>query len=143
MEFIVSSIIGVLLGSLSASWAMIWHLRREDAKKKRELQERRANEREREKEELRDCIAIAEGTLQRHKNTENRLLYDIERLERNVEEEKGGNLALHEAKKRLLREREFIMNYERNLKNAKNRLEELCSFSCIEQDFRRNARMKI
>lgn len=126
MEFIVSSIIGVLLGSLSASWAMIWHLRREDAKKKRELQERRANEREREKEELRDCIAIAEGTLQRHKNTENRLLYDIERLKRNVEEEKGGNLALHEAKKRLLREREFIMNYERNLKNAKNRLEELC-----------------
>jgi hypothetical protein len=125
MELIVSSIIGCLLGSLTASGAMIWYLRREDEKKKRECSERRAKEREKEKEELSDYIAIAEDALRIHRSTESRLLYNIERLERDIEEGKGGNLALHEAKELLLLERVFIMTHERYLKNAKNRLEEI------------------
>lgn len=129
MEFIVSSIIGCLLGSLTAAGAMIWYLRREDEKKKHECSERRAKEREKKKEELRDYIAIAEDALRIHRSAESRLLYNIERLERDIEEEKDGDLALHEAKWRLrgrhIRERGFIMDIERYLKNAKNRLEEL------------------
>lgn len=129
MEFIVSSIIGVLLGSLTAAGAMIWYLHREDKKKEHEYSERRAKEREKEKEKLHDYIAIAEDTLRIHRSTESRLLHNIERLERDIEEEKDGDLALHEAKWRLrgrhLRERVFIMDIERDLKNAKNRLEEL------------------
>lgn len=125
MEFIVSSIIGCLLGSLTAAGVMIWYLHREDEKKERECSERRAKEREKEKEELRDYIAVAEDALLIQRSTESRLLYNIERLERDIEEEKGGNLALHEAKEQLLRKRVFIMTRERDLKNAKNRLEEL------------------
>lgn len=129
MEFIVSSIIGALLGSLTAAGAMIWYLRREDEKKEHECSERRAKKREKEKEELRDYIAIAEDALLIHRSTESRLLHNIERLERDIEEEKDGDLSLHEAKYRLrgrhLRERECIMDIERYLKNAKNRLEEL------------------
>lgn len=125
MEFIVSSIVGCLLGSLTAAGAMIWYLHREDEKKEHECSERRAKEREKEKEELRDYIAIAEDALLSHRSTESRLLYNIERLERDIEEGKGGGLAIHETQMRLLREREFIMTHERYLKNAKNRLEEL------------------
>jgi hypothetical protein len=125
MEFIVSSIIGCLLGSLTAAGAIIWYLRREDEKKEHECSERRAKEREKEKEELRDYIAIAEDALQIHRSTESRLLYNIERLERDIEEGKVGNLASWRAKELLLRERVFIMTHERYLKNAKNRLEEL------------------
>ena len=125
MEFIVSSIIGCLLGSLTAAGAMIWYLHREDEKKERECSERRAKEREKEKEKLHDYIAIAEDTLRIHRSTESRLLHNIERLERDIEDGNGGGLALHETQMRLLREREFIMTHERYLKNAKNRLEEL------------------
>lgn len=125
MEFLVAVIIGALLGSLTAAGAMIWYLRREDEKKEREYSERRAKEREKEKEEMRDYIAIAEDALQIHRSTESRLLYNIERLERDIEKGKGGNLARHEAKELLLRERVFIMTLERDLKNAKNRLGEL------------------
>ena len=125
MGFIVSSIIGCLLGSLTAAGAMIWYLHREDEKKERERSERRSKEREKEKEELRDYIAIAEEALLIHRSTESRLLHNIERLERDIEEWKGGNLARHDVKWLLLREREFIMKHERYLKNAKNRLEEL------------------
>jgi vacuolar-type H+-ATPase subunit I/STV1 len=125
MEFIVSSIIGCLLGSLTAAGAMIWYLHREDEKKEHECSERRAKEREKEKEDLRDYIAIAEDALRIHRSTESRLSYNVEQLERDIEEEKGGNLACHKVKELLLREREFIMTHERYLKNAKNRLEEL------------------
>lgn len=93
MEFIVSSIIGCLLGSLTAAGAMIWYLHREDKKKEHECSERRAKEREEEKEKLHDYIAIAEDALLIHRSAESRLLYDIERLERDVEDGKGGNLA--------------------------------------------------
>lgn len=125
MEFIVSSIIGCLLGSLTAAGAMIWYLHREDEKKERERSERRAKERKKEKEELRDYIAIAEDALLIHRSTESRLLHNIERLERDIEERKDDCLAFHKAQMRLLREREFIMTHESYLKNAKNRLEEL------------------
>ena len=125
MEFIVSSIIGCLLGSLTAAGAMIWYLHREDEKKEHERSERRAKEREKEKEELRDYIAIAEDALQIHRRAESRPLCNIERLERDIEEGEDGHLASCRAKGLLLREREFIMTHERYLKNAKNRLKEI------------------
>lgn len=125
MEFIVSSIIGALLGSLSAAGAMVWYLRREDAKKEYESSERRRKAREKEKEELRDYIANAEEALLSHHNAESRLLHNIERLKRDIEEGNGEELDLLDSHVRLMRERTFIGELDRDLKNAKNKLEEL------------------
>lgn len=125
MEFIVSSIIGALLGSLSAAGAMVWYLRREDSKKERKYTERRSKAREKEKEELRDYIAIAENALLYHRNVESRLLRNIERLKRDIEEGNGEYSDLLDPHTRLVRGRTFIGEIDRDLKNAKNKLEEL------------------
>ena len=123
MEFIVSSIIGVLLGSLTAAGAMIWCLRREDEKRKAAYAEKRAMAREKERGEWRELMPYIEEALSGHVERAERLSERIRRLEREDEEQEGTHLALLEYKEQLLRTHWYIEDLKNMRERAKARME--------------------
>lgn len=123
MEFIVSSIIGCLLGSLTAAGAMIWYLRREDENRKAAYAEKRAMAREKEREEWRELMPYIEEALSKHVERTEWLSERIRRLEREDEEQEGAHLALLKYRGQLLRTHMYIEDLKNMRERAKARME--------------------
>lgn len=123
MEFLVAVIIGALFGSLSGVSAMVWYIHREDEKRKAAYAEKRAMEREKEREEWRELMPYIEEALSGHVERAERLSERIRRLEREDEEQEGAHLALLEYREQLSRAHRYIEDLKNMRERAKARME--------------------
>lgn len=123
MEFLVAVIIGAFFGSLSGVSAMVWYMHREDEKRKAAYAEKRAMEREKEREEWRELMPYIEEALSKHVERAERLSERISRLEREDEEQELAHLALLDYQEQLLRTHRYIEDLKNMRERAKARME--------------------